>query len=424
MMSSQDFEELSQDQRRTPMVRVEQHGDDLALRHRWGRFPGSPPEAGIVFLFWMAWTLGCVVVVCNVIRELSLFSILFAVPFVAVWVLLVCVLCGFFFGRSDLRVGPDGLTLTRAVLLSRRERYVPLAEIKGITEFSAPARYDDGKGPRTEVGLMIVTIGKPLRFGQGLARAEIMRLVDLLDNHLHRLTKTYRPAYRSIPPTDVRWNGRFTDAMGAGPPSDSEIDLVQDWDRTVFVRRYPLDLANLGMVTFLSFFWTAIVGVFICELFQHFQWFLFFFLIPFEVVGVVMLLAWLAALTSCWWRHEWVVGTGTITSRFSIFGLGRSRDFDLHQLASVQIRGSGKIKKKLGSPRSSAGMADRPFALGLVNDVGDDFLVFDELTEGEARWMHSELHALLKTCRLKKYSTLAPIPHGGDRFLWDRELDS
>jgi hypothetical protein len=404
MMSNQWFDESSDDQRKTRLVQVKRDGDDMVLRHRWGRPQYAQTDGGLLFLFWIAWTAACVFVVLHVMNEASLLSILFAVPFLAAWMLMFCVLCGIFFGSSDLRIGSNGLTLTRTVFFLRLKRHVPFDEILGISEYCVQVKTGESGRSRTELGLMIVALGKPLRFAQGIDPAEISGLIDLVRRHL-----------------DAQWDKPFPERTG--PPSDSEIELVRDWDRMVFVRRYPLNLANLGVTTLVCCFWNGIVGVFVCHLVQEFQWLVFFFLIPFEVIGLHLLLNWLADLTSPWWRQEWAFGADKITSRFSILGLGRTRVYDAQQLAGVEIRGNDKVKKKLVSPRPSAGKVDRPFVLGLVNDDRADFLVLDELTGGEARWMESELRVLLKRSTSKASARLAPVPDSTDPSLWDRELD-
>ena len=420
-MGSQWFDESSDHQPKTRLVRVKRDGDELVLRHLWGRSPYSKADGGLLFMFWMAWTAACFFVIRLVMDQPNLLSILFAVPFLAAWMLMFCVLCGMFFGCSYLRIGSNGLTLTRTVLFLRWKRHHRLEEIKGVTEYRAHVAIDEGGGSRTEFGLMIVTRGKPLRFAQGVDPAEISGLIDFVRRHLQGLTTGFKLGDRSTRPTDAQWDKPFPERTG--PPSDSEIELVRDWDHMVFVRRYPLNLANLGVTTFVCFFWNGIVGVFVCHLIREFQWSVFFFLIPFEMIGLHILLNWLAALTSPWWRQEWAFGADTITSRFSILGLGRTRVYDAQQLASVEIRGNGTVKKKLFSPRSSAERVDRPFALGLVNGDGDDFLVLDELTDGEARWMESELRVLLKRSPSKASSRLAPVCDSSDPSLWDRELD-
>jgi hypothetical protein len=61
---------------------------------------------------------------------------------------------------------------------------------------------------------------------------------------------------------------------------------------------------------------------------------------------------------------------------------------------------------------------DRSFALGFVDSGGWDTFVIGELTEGEARWMESELRTAIKG-GLSGRRVLA----GTRGPLWDRWLD-
>jgi hypothetical protein len=423
-MGSRWFDDLSEDRRKARLVRVEQQDNDLVLEHRWGSSSSSRAEGGFLFLFLLGWTTGCVLGIRHLIDQPNLRFTLFAIPFLAVGMFVFGELCGIIFGCSSLRIGSNGATLTRRVLPLRRKRHVPLDEIKGVTQYSAQIAMGRSGSSRTEFGLMIVTIGEPLRFAQGVEPAEIARLIELLEQHRQAFTRRLYPGDRSTRPTVKRWDQPFPERTAVAPPSDSEIELVPDQDGMVFRRRYPLHLANLGITTYMNLFcWNGIVGVVVWFRIQKYHWSLFFFLIPLEVVGVYFLLDWLAALTSPWWRQEWAFGADRITRRFSIFGLGRTWDYDLQQFASVEIRKAGTVKKKPFSLRSTAEKVDRPFSLGLVSDGGADFLVVDELTEGEARWMESELRVLLELRPLKMSSRLVPVPDVTDTVLWDRELD-
>jgi hypothetical protein len=193
-MGSQWFEELAVDQHKPRLVRTEREGDDLVLWHRWGRLPSSPPEIGLLFLFWTEWAAACLFVIRHVTDLAIRNLVLFAVPVVAAWAITFCFvgawrlmfrfLRGIFFGCSEFRIGPDGLTLTRMILFLRWKRRVPLAEITGIAEYRVQVANDEGRGSHIETGLMIVTTGKPVRFAQGVDTAEISFLIDLLESHL------------------------------------------------------------------------------------------------------------------------------------------------------------------------------------------------------------------------------------------------
>ncbi len=413
-MSNQWLDELIGDDPKTHSVRVQRDGDDVVLRHRWGSSSASYAIAGFMFL----WTVGCVFFVRSVIDQPSLVPILFGIPLLEGWLLVFCVLCATFFGRTDLRLGLHALEFTQTVLLYRRYRHVPLVEIEEFTEYSREVQHGES-GTRTETGLMVVTLGKPLRFAQDVNQGELSHLIELLNGHLQELRRS-KPGEGSIGTILGRRDEPFLKGAVLGPPSDSEVELFKDWNHTVFMRRFPFDLANLGMMTFLNFLWNGSVSAFVYMAIHESHWVLSLFLIPFELLGALLFLSWMAVLTSPWWRLEWALGADEITTRFSIFGLGRTRAYDLQSLNTIEVRKTINPKTKHFLPRFNGEENDRPYAVGLVDRDACDLLVIDDLTEGEARWIECEFRVLLKNVLSKPASDNAPAPP--PQSLWDREL--
>jgi hypothetical protein len=78
----------------------------------WGR--------GVFVLLWLiGWTVGCVFLVNQLLRNPKLGTALFAVPFLASWVLVFCILLKTFFQIEEL-------VLDRAGLLCRKRVFFPL----------------------------------------------------------------------------------------------------------------------------------------------------------------------------------------------------------------------------------------------------------------------------------------------------------
>ena len=115
---------------------------------------------------------------------------------------------------------------------------------------------------------------------------------------------------------------------------------------------------------------------------------------------------------------------GEITARFSIFfGLGRPQRIEAKSVDRVELRKNARIRKWLLFPRShQEQQGDAPYSLGLVGREGQDLLIIDALTEGEARWMGGQMCELLKGSLPKAGKTSAPPSRASDP-LWDRELD-
>jgi hypothetical protein len=114
---------------------------------------------------------------------------------------------------------------------------------------------------------------------------------------------------------------------------------------------------------------------------------------------------------------------GEITARFSIFfGLGRPQRIEAKSVARIELRKNARIQKWLVRRSYQAQEGDTPYSLGLVGREGQDLLIIDALTEGEARWMGGQMCELLKGSLPKAGKTSAPPSRTSDP-LWDRELD-
>jgi hypothetical protein len=394
-------------------VRVEQVGDDLVLR-RWS---GSIAGGGFLLIWLTGWTLGCVLLAGLVLKEPTLEHILFAIPFWASWAFVACVLARMLFGHENLRIGQDGLAYRSRAIVTLVERHVPLSEIKGVAHLS---KIVDSESGRTEHGLRIDTVGRPIRFGQGVEPAEQSWLAELLQQHLQGLMPD-RPLTAAKMTAEIevlRPDGTLSE-----PPSDSRIRLHREFDRIDFVRQGTFSLTELGVVTFINLFWNGGVSVFVMQLLQNFEWPLFFFLIPFEVVGFCILLAWLGVLTAPFRFEKWGISPIEITSRFSILGLGRTKRIESQDTGRIELRKSSKSNKQRTSRSGQDEESDTPYSLGLVDRDGRDLLVIGKLTEGEARWIGGELCNALKGSLPKDEKTMAPRT-AGPALLYDRWLDA
>ena len=157
------------------------------------------------------------------------------------------------------------------------------------------------------------------------------------------------------------------------------------------------------------------------------SWFLLLFLSPLWVIGLCALLV----LVPIPFRVErWAMTPGEITARFSIFfGLGRPQRIEAKSVARVELRKNARIEPRKNArirkwlvPRSyQEEWGDAPYSLGLVGWEGQDLLIIDALTEGEARWMGGQMCELLKGSLPKAGKTSAPPSRASDP-LWDREL--
>ena len=384
-------------------ILVDQAGNDLVLRRRTGSFA----DAAFLLLWLTIWTVVCVFLVVRLGQEPTFEHAVFSIPFLVAWPVGFAYFLTAFLGFERLQVGSDGLE--HRTLTGRR--LVPLGEVKGIAHCRKIIKDEDGI--RTEHSLMIETMGRPIRFGQGPGRA--------------RATMAGRSAPRPPPalapeqsiehhPEEAAKPGVRIEVLGPdrpvpGPPSDSTIRLrAHDWDGREFVRRGTFSPTGLGTVTALALFWNGGVGIFVMRLFERFTWGDFLFLLPFEAIGLVFFAVWVLVLLAPFMVQRWVIGPRDASTRFSCLGLGRTQRFDVTKIVRVELRcdspGPGKED-------------DTPYSLRFVGGDGREPIAFCGFTEGEARWVGGVacdmLEGSLPEVRGRRLSH-----RGGDASLWDR----
>lgn len=403
-----------------PKTRVEQVGDTLTLRRRTGHIAITA-----FMLVWMSgWTAGCIALVHQAIMEPSTQFVAFCVPFVIGWFFGAALLAGSLFGRESLVVSRDGVDCEQRMLVRWRRQRAELDDVRAITEFSTMA---DSESGQRSYGLRIETTGEPIRFGQGTKEEERAWLKDLIGRHIEtiapgRLGRAAPAAIESATASEVTTASTTSD-MSAGAtatsasgaavgmaaaapavetlmpnrppkpePLDSRLRMTRELNCTTFERTQSLKsaLGGIAGMTGICFFWNGIVSVFVMQLIEHFEWFLLLFLIPFEIIGLGLLIGWLVTLTSPFWRRTWTFRPGEVVKRFGILGIGRDRRYELLRLKQLELR-RGANKRKGFQSTNEDQTPDRRYALALVNADGSDLATFDGLTEAEARWMADEL---------------------------------
>jgi hypothetical protein len=373
-------------------VRLEEVDGDLEVSYRrpvWG--------PGCFLLFWLTgWSVGCAVLVGKVLAEPTLFHILSATPFLASWFVVFFLLVYMFFGAERLRLGPGGLDFRSRALVTLRRRHVPLAEIKRVRRepVSTGSRSDN---PAANWCVLVETVGRPLEFGRGMTEKEQHWLAAVLNRYLDVLRAGRPPAGDEEAAETAAAEKRGETAgrsivlrpspVPPGPPSDSRARLRRDPEAVEFSWRGRWSLAAIGGMSFFFLFWDGVVGVFVYQLFQQFQWFLCLFLVPFEAIGLVLFAAWFGTLTAPAWRRAWTFRGSEITRLFSGFGVGWAKRYEVDTLDRIELqrRASGNAQAQEMSPNVLYQGAH--YSLSLVRPDGTELLEVGGLTEGEARWM-------------------------------------
>lgn len=372
-----------------PKVRIDQSGGSLGLSYRRRQWHG-----GCFLILWLiGWTVGCVFLAGLVIHEPKLFNFLFAVPFWASWLFVFAMLLNMCFQRETFSLGPAGATFSRRVLVEIKRRETPLAEIK---RFNTYERVVDSESGRTESGLEMETLGLPLQFAAGLNEAELLWLQDLLAGQLADL----RERFHIEPPTDDTDSDGLPDQSGdrfaSDPPSDCSWRREDDFDTVTFRQSGRFSLSTVAVLLFINAFWNGGVSVFVGVLCgmtggtpQGAMWWgLFFFMIPFEVIGLGMFAVLVMAILEPTRRTSWRIGRSDVTCRLTWLGVGPAWTYLVDSLDRIEVKSSRAEGARSGNRVTLPWKSDEAaFRLSLVDPSNQEVCSIPGLTEGESHWM-------------------------------------
>jgi hypothetical protein len=343
--------------------------------------------------FWLiGWSVACLALLVVVLQEQQLFLLAFAVPFWAAWFVVAALLAKTLFQRDEFLLTAGGAALRRRVFVPIHERYVPLEEIKEFRTYRATG--DEDAEP--SAGIEMLTLGTPMKLGEALPDDERLWLCDQLNEHLAEM--------RRQTPTDV--SAARSAAATVQLPADSTWRYVDEGIAAVFHQRGRFSAAGVGGLLFLNLFWNGIVSVFVMLLWglgpagdqpQGMEWwFLFFFLIPFELIGFAMLIALLMTVLEPIRRTVWRITPDEAVCRIHWLGLGKTWNYPLADLQTV-IAEPETSKFKFQSAKVQSENSSPPehvsFRVALVNSKQEEICEINGLTEGEARFFASVIEA-------------------------------
>lgn len=381
--------------------------------------------AGCFLVLWLiGWTVGCVFLVGLAIKEPKLMTVLFAVPFWASWIFVFCLVLKMFMQFEEFALDAQGASYARRTIVPMASRQVPLNEILGFGKY---ARVVDSESGQRTSGLKMHTLGAPLKFAEGLSGHERLWLEFQLNDHLAALgggaaDDERRESGRRDPPDEDAADPALAEAGAAGavasaprprraarrtprravlalrreavePPSDSAWQREDSFDWFAFRQRGKLSWGVLGGLLFINAFWNGIVSVFVMALFSRDMgrpqgaewWGLFFFLIPFEVIGLVMLVGLVGVLVEPLRVTSWRFTRQTIEHRVKRLGIGPTRTYWVDPLRRIELDtlgGAGRGTKR----RLRTGASGR-CRLVFIDQNNTELVSIDGLTRGEARWM-------------------------------------
>jgi len=369
-------------------VRMEETGAGLSLSYRqrqWG--------SGLFLIFWLCgWTAGCVFLAVMVWKNPEPILFVFVVPFWASWFFAASMILTMFLQLEELTLDENGLSYLKTILLPIQRRSIPLLE---LTEFiaSLTTRTSDDEAVTSYVELR--SLGQPLLMLANLSDGERQWLTWRLNQQLRVLN----------PEVENEDDTSFTSVSRANPPSDCAWTCDDTYEGLTFVRRGHFSLVALLSILFINLFWNGIVSVFVMALFggapggpARFApewWGMMLFLLPFEAIGLIMVVAFLAVLFEPAHRTTWRIDRNEIALCDSWLGIGRTRRYDASRIASVRFDVRETPSYKLPNVKTFTPQmrttASQDFHLRLVDRDNVEIVTLNDLTEGEARWVISEL---------------------------------
>jgi hypothetical protein len=394
--------DVSQGPARPERLTVEfyEEPDTVVVHKRRGGGPWA-----FLLLWLLGWTVGCVLLLVQILKEPSLGMFAFAVPFWASWLLVAGLLVWMLFGKETLFLDRDEAIFRRTAFIRLSEIIVPRKEVQGFRE----CRSNHSENDKYLWGIEMVTLGKPVRFAFRLPDRERAWLIHQLNRFLEASGPDAPRQFLRPPPTIARNASSHESSFSkrapvapelltfestlAEPPTDCSWHLTEDSDAFALGQKGRLNIAALAILLFLNAFWNGIVSVFVMVLFglmpinnapQGWQWWgLFVFLIPFEAIGLVIFGALGFVVLEPWRRTAWRFDWDRIVrqTRWPVYCYTRAwQVLHLDRLELRRRRGSNS-----SAPTDLTG--EMPFELAFVTSDNVDLCDIRKLTEGEARWL-------------------------------------
>ena len=375
----------------------EREGDRLTMTRRSREW-----ALGLFLLLWLlGWTVGCVALAVQVFNDPQPRTLLFAVPFWSSWLFVCGLIVAAFARREEFTLDAGGVAFESRAVVTLQTRSVPLAEIHSFGTWTIVGSED-----ARQYGIEMRTLGRPVHFGKGLPEPERSWLLVELNGHLAELHDRAEPGpWRNAETTAVvRDDGTLVETVELAegrfvPPSDCTWTRRDDFDSMTFEQRGRWQLGTVLGLLFVNAFWNGIVGVFVTLLCGGgaegpqggMWWGMLVFLIPFEVIGLAMLVGLAAAVFEPVRRTSWEFGRDEVRCRIAWCGWGCTWRYPVDQLDRVELRqiAPNTTAKNLKVEGFSHGnqQGGTRFELSLVDAANTECCRLAGLTEGEGRWI-------------------------------------
>ncbi len=378
-------------------------------------------KAGPVSLFlmlWLAgWTAGCVTIVTQAITKMDWKLAVFAVPFVGAWFLVAGLMLNLWRGYESLTVSKEGINHERGSIFGSKRRRITLAELRSIDVVTTTHRDDDSTYQRHRID--IATSGLPMSFAQDsmgtnrITRAEVDWLKNeiLMAVGLHGGQEVFdrllgAPPANGAIDTTASTSGAsarsalLSDPTSASPsPASLRFRVIEAPDALLIERPYDWAIGKMVTVLLFGAFWNGVVSVFVTQLVKGqppggMWWVLLVFLIPFELIGVFLIVGFIGELLGPVRKKVWEVSSDRLVSRSCVAMFGWTTQHDPTSITTVRrqeitLAGLAKYAGRVGNNDSRQQALDAlklqgPYELAFLDAADKPVLTIPFLTELEA----------------------------------------
>jgi hypothetical protein len=397
-------------------VTWEEQGDLVRIEYR----PQNWAVAGFL-LFWLTgWTVGCVAMAWKLLTAFEWAFFLFSIPFYAAEIFVFGLILTMLFYRETLELDALGARYQSTILWPWQQRIWELTE---LLRFEVDEQSDSESTTRR---LQLESTGKSLAFCTDLRREQLEWLAWSLNAHLAKL----RPVSAEDLAAERALEGQ-TDPAGRPavdpativpavlelrPPAEAEVNRPDDsrWhsdvslDALAFRERGRWSLAAIGGLLFVNAFWNGIVAVFVCLLWGLMPgekaprgvewWVMFVFLIPFQLIGLAMIVGFVAALLDPLRVTRWEFRRDRVLNSYRWLGLGPQWTYEIRELDRLELRRIDPdtlLKQKHGQKQLRSNVTSATelsrYSVALVDRQGADVCKIQGLTLAEGCWFAYEI---------------------------------
>src|SRR5262245_35844172 len=158
-------------------MRLERRGAELEL-HRRGWGVGA---TGFLIVWLIGWTVGCVMIAGQFIRQPQPFTLLFAIPFRPSGFAVASHIAHSLFSFERLIIGRSGAQLVKGIgPWTTQRRQVPLSELRRAKRFKSSYEVND----QPVYGVEVRTAGKPIIVAVGVDTDEREWLIATINEQL------------------------------------------------------------------------------------------------------------------------------------------------------------------------------------------------------------------------------------------------